>query len=89
MGKGYLPLQTARPALGPTKPLLCSGFRGSFIGAKRPGREGNRLPPSSAEVKKNEWSYASATLICLHGVERHSLTLSLRLIRVSLESDRV
>jgi hypothetical protein len=33
---------------------------------KRPGREADHSPPSSAEVK-NAWSYTS-TPICLHGV---------------------
>jgi len=34
------------------------GTRGSFPGGKRPGREANNSPPSSAEVK-NEWSSTS------------------------------
>jgi hypothetical protein len=33
--------------------------RGSFPGVKRPGREADHSPPSSAEVK-NAWSYNSA-----------------------------
>jgi hypothetical protein len=32
--------------------------RGSFPGVKRPGREADHSPPSSAEVK-NAWSYTS------------------------------
>jgi hypothetical protein len=34
------------------------GTRGSFPGGKRPGREADHSPPSSAEVK-NAWSYTS------------------------------
>jgi hypothetical protein len=43
------------------------GTRGSFPGVKRPGREADHSPPSSAEAK-NAWSYTSTTPICLHGV---------------------
>jgi hypothetical protein len=34
--------------------------RGSFPGVKRPGRETDHSPPSSAEVK-NEWSHISTS----------------------------
>jgi hypothetical protein len=37
------------------------------LGVKRPGREADHSPPSSAEVK-NAWSYTSTTPVCLHGV---------------------
>jgi hypothetical protein len=37
------------------------------LGLKRPGREADHSPPSSAEVK-NAWSYTSTPPICLHGV---------------------
>jgi hypothetical protein len=37
------------------------------LGIKRPGREADHSPPSSAEVK-NAWSYTSTPPICLHGV---------------------
>jgi hypothetical protein len=43
------------------------GTRGSFSGVKRPGREADYSPPSSAEVK-NEWSYTSTAPVRLHGV---------------------
>jgi hypothetical protein len=43
------------------------GTRGSFPGVKRPGREANHSPPSTAEVK-NAWSYTSTLPICLQGV---------------------
>jgi hypothetical protein len=43
------------------------GIRGSFFGMKRPGREADRSPPSSAEVK-NAWSYASTLRIRLNGM---------------------
>jgi len=38
------------------------GTRDSLPGVKRPGREADHSPPSSAGVKK-----ASAPPICLHG----------------------
>jgi hypothetical protein len=37
------------------------------LGVKRPGREADQSPPSSAEVK-NAWSYISTPPIHLHGV---------------------
>jgi len=48
----------SRPALGPTQPPI-QWVRGAlFLGVKRPGREADHSPPSSAEVK-NAWSYTS------------------------------
>jgi len=41
---------------------------GIFTGAKQPGRESDRLPPSSAEVK-NKWSFTSAQTACAHVVD--------------------
>jgi hypothetical protein len=46
-----------------------NGYRNSFQGVKRPGREVNLSPPSSAEVR-NERSFIPATR--LHGVEREN-----------------
>jgi hypothetical protein len=43
------------------------GTRGSFSGVKRPEREADHLPQSSAEVK-NAWSYTSTPLVRLHDV---------------------
>jgi hypothetical protein len=51
--------------------LVFNGYQGSFPGVKRPGREVNHSPPSSAEVK-NEWSYTSTPPICLHCVDREN-----------------
>jgi hypothetical protein len=42
-------------ALGPTQPPI-QWVVGFSLGIKRPGREADHLPPSSAEVK-NVWSY--------------------------------
>jgi hypothetical protein len=52
-GLGIFLFTTAsRPALGPTQPAFSPiGTRGSFPGAKRPGREADHAPPSSDEVK--------------------------------------
>jgi hypothetical protein len=44
--------------------LLFNGWRVVSRGVKRPEREVDRSPPSSAEFK-NGWSYASAPLLCL------------------------
>jgi hypothetical protein len=38
--------------------LLSSGYRGSFPGLKRQGREADHSPPTSAEIKKM-WIYTS------------------------------
>jgi hypothetical protein len=39
----------------------------SFLGLKRPEREADRSPPSSADVK-NAWRYTSTLPMRLHGV---------------------
>jgi hypothetical protein len=43
---------------GPTKPPIQWVSRALSLGVKRPGREADHSPPSSAEVK-NAWSYTS------------------------------
>jgi hypothetical protein len=43
------------------------GTRGSFPGVKRPGREADHSPPSSAEVKEWVELYLHSP-ICLNGV---------------------
>jgi len=40
---------------------------------KQPWREANHSPPSNVEVK-NEWSYTSIPLICLHSAHRDKFT---------------
>jgi len=45
---------------------LLGGFSSEV---KRPGRQADHSPPSSAEAKK-KWSYSSALSIHLHGVAR-------------------
>jgi len=52
-----------------TPSFLFSGYGGGGgvpPGVKRPGREDDHSPPSSAEV--NAWSYTSTPPIRLHGV---------------------
>ena len=67
--------KTSKPALGPTH-LPTQWVPGAISpGVKRPGRDVNHLPPSTAEVK-NEWSYTSAPPICLHGVDEHNFILA-------------
>jgi hypothetical protein len=48
---------SSRPALGPTQPPI-QWVTGFFPGVKRPGREDDHSPPTSAEVKKT-WVYTS------------------------------
>jgi hypothetical protein len=53
-----------RPALGPTQPRIQWALSPTV---KRPGREADHSPPSSAAVK-NVWSCASISPSRLHGV---------------------
>jgi hypothetical protein len=69
-GQGTLFLLLAiasRPAVGPTQPpiKLVQGVLSPWV--KRPGREADHSPPSSAEVK-NIWSCASTLQIRLYGL---------------------
>jgi hypothetical protein len=48
----------SRTALGPTQPPIQWAPGALSLGVKRPGREADHSPPSSAEVK-NAWSYTS------------------------------
>jgi hypothetical protein len=57
----------SRTALGPTQPLIQWVPEALSLGVKRPGREADHSPPSSAKVK-NAWSYTSTPPIRLHGV---------------------
>jgi hypothetical protein len=49
----------SRTALGPTQPPIHMVPGAIFSGVKRPGREADHTPPSSAEVK-NVWRYTSS-----------------------------
>jgi hypothetical protein len=58
-GAGIFLYSTAsRPALGPTQPSIKRVPEAFSLRVKWPGREADRSPPSSAEVK-NAWSYTS------------------------------
>jgi hypothetical protein len=57
----------SRTALWPTQPPIQWVSGAISLGIKRPGREADHLPPSSAEVN-NTWSYTSTNPIRLHGV---------------------
>jgi hypothetical protein len=48
----------SRTALGPTQPPIQWVTGALSLGVKRPGREADQSPPSSAAVK-NAWSYTS------------------------------
>jgi hypothetical protein len=59
LGLGIFLFTTAsRTALGPTKPPIQWVPGALSLGVKRPGREADYSPPSTAEVK-NAWSYTS------------------------------
>jgi hypothetical protein len=57
----------SRTALGPTQPPMQWVPGALSLEVKRPGREADYSPPSSAEVK-SAWSYTSTLPMCLHGV---------------------
>jgi hypothetical protein len=62
----FLFTPASRTALAPTQPPI-QWVPGAFsLGVKRPGREADHSPPSSAEVK-NVWRYTSTPPIRLHG----------------------
>jgi len=55
-------------ALAPKQPpIQC--IPGFFLGLKRPGRDANRSPPSSIDVK-NGWSSTFASLTYIQGADR-------------------
>jgi hypothetical protein len=54
----FLFTTVSRTALGPTQPPIQRVPGTVSLGVKRPGREADHTPPSSAEVK-NAWSYTS------------------------------
>jgi hypothetical protein len=54
----FLFTTVSRTALGPIQPPIQWVPGGLSLGVKRPGREADHSPPSSAEVK-NAWSYNS------------------------------
>jgi hypothetical protein len=57
----------SRPALGPTQPPIKWVTGALSLRVKRPGREADHSPPSSAEVKK-ERSYISTPQYAFMGV---------------------
>jgi hypothetical protein len=60
------------------------GAGDSFPGVKRPGREPDHSPPSSAEVR-NVWSYTSTPQVRIHGVElRHRDSFTFYLLPFNL-----
>jgi hypothetical protein len=63
----FLFTPASRTALGPTQPHIQWVAGVPFLGVKRPGREDDHSPPSSAEVKK-AWSYTTTPPIRLHGM---------------------
>jgi len=59
--------------------VLFSGYRDSFLVTKRPGREANSLPPSSAAIK-NKCSCIPTSAIRLSGIDRDKFVLLLQLL---------
>ena len=55
--------------------LQLNGYWVYFLEISRPGREVDRSPPCSAEVK-NERSYTSTFPMCLHGVYMDNLNFT-------------
>jgi hypothetical protein len=58
---------SSRWALGPTQPAIQWGPGAVSSGLKRPGREDDHSPPTSAEVKKT-WIYTSTPPYVFMGV---------------------
>jgi hypothetical protein len=52
--------------------VLLNGYRSYFSEIKRPRREVNDSPPSSAEVKY-EWSHTSDPSVRLYGADREDI----------------
>jgi hypothetical protein len=79
------------PALEPTQlPIQWVSGVALSPGVKRPGRDADHSPPSSAKVK-NAWRYTSTSPIRLHGVvlsHTDNFTSYLYLIRLSCEDRR-
>jgi hypothetical protein len=63
----FLFATASSPALGPTRPPIQWVLGDVSLGVKRPGREADCLPQTSAEVK-NAWIYTPIPLIRLHDV---------------------
>lgn len=56
---------------------------GFFLGVKRPECEINSSSLTSDEVR-NDWSYTSTPLLCIHGVDRDIFTLHSRSILITV-----
>jgi hypothetical protein len=68
--KGFLFFCRRYQTASEVHPVFFSvGTGRSYPGLKRPGREANKSPPPSAEVR-NAWSYTSSHSVRLHGVVR-------------------
>jgi hypothetical protein len=67
MGKIFLLSTSSRPVLEPTQPPIPWITRALFPGIKRPRREGDHPPPTTAEVKEYMELYIHF-LICLHSI---------------------
>jgi hypothetical protein len=64
---GIFLVNVSRPALGPTQSPFQVVPGALSLAVKRPRREADHSPPSSAEVK-NAWSHTSTPLIRVNSV---------------------
>jgi hypothetical protein len=60
-GKNFLFCISSRQVLWPTQPYIQRVERALSLGVKRPGREADHSPPTSAEVTKT-WVYTATPL---------------------------
>jgi hypothetical protein len=58
-----------RPALGPTQLPIQYGLGAVSVGMKRPGRDADRSPPSSAEVIQCVELYLQPTTLSWNGAQ--------------------
>ena len=61
--------------------LLFNGYRDSVPGVKQPARDVDSSHPSSTQVK-NEWNYATTSLIRLRGMKRENFAFYVSKISV-------
>ena len=74
-GKIFYLLHTLPYQLWGPPSLLLNEYRNSYTGIKRPGRDVDPSPTSTAEVK-NEWSYTTTPPICLSDVGSDNFTFT-------------
>ena len=86
-GKGFFSLlQNVQTSCG-VHPASCSVVtRVLSLGVKQLGHDVKHSPPSSAKVR-NEWSCTLAPCICVHGVDKETLLLTINTRTVMMVFD--